>query len=261
MTVFDPDPQLRWLFCLTHPDDELAISAWISQLVRQGNEVHLMWTHSTPLREAESRAATQQLGVPQGNLIFLDATDGSVCEELGALLPRFREVMRTLNPDRVACGAFEQGHIDHDATNWLVNHSFRGPVLEFPLYRTYALPFQVINRFSDPTGQEVRGLSEDEQELKIALSKAYPSQTIGRILVAYHAIHRLLRRSAPLATTERMRVQTHFDFDRPNHPMPLAGFVERSNQWQRWLGALRAVSPGLPVRHGNLASDRRVHEG
>ena len=46
------------------------------------------------------------------------------------LLSSFRAMMARVKPDRVVCGAFEQGHLDHDATHWLVTHSFDGPVFE-----------------------------------------------------------------------------------------------------------------------------------
>jgi hypothetical protein len=245
VTAFDSSPHLRWLFCLTHPDDELAVCAWIRRLVRAGASVSLAWTHSTPEREAESRAVATRLGVCPDNLFFFRGTDGSICDELGALLPEFRRLVRYLGPDRIACGAFEQGHLDHDATNWLVNHSFNGPVLEFPLYRTYAFPLQVLNRFSSPAGQEILALTPEEWHWKAKIAKMYPSQTIYRILCCREAFSRAYGRPLELARTERLRFQTHFNYLRPNHPARLSRAVVRTASWRRWEAAVRrqALTP------------------
>lgn len=260
MTVFDSDPNIRWLFCLTHPDDELAVAAWIAHLAKNGNSVWMMWTHSTPTREMESRAVAKRLGVHQNHLIFANGTDGVICDEMYELLPLFRRVMQEVAPDRVVCAAFEQGHLDHDATNWLVNHSFDGPVFEFPMYRTYRFPLQVLNRFSRTEGQEVRLLSEEERRLKVEVAQSYPSQSIWRIVCAYHFVHRhLLRRPVPLAASERMRRQTHFNYLRPNHPEPLAKKVMDCDAWQRWTRSVKAAQRPR-VRTPEALADRLLSE-
>src|SRR5436309_3061988 len=109
--VFDVDPNLRWAFCMTHPDDEISICAWIKRLVENGNEVFLSWTHSTPSREAEARAAAALMGITEEHLTFFEAPDAGVVDHLGTLLPRFADFLTRIRPDRVCCGAFEQGHI------------------------------------------------------------------------------------------------------------------------------------------------------
>lgn len=247
MILFDPRPDLRWLFCMTHPDDEISICAWIHRLVRQGNEVHISWTHSLDYREREARAVAHLLGVPQNNLHFFGATDGSVCDEIPDLLPRFDRMMREIRPDRVACGAFEQGHIDHDATNYLVSHTYDGPVLEIPFYHTYLTRFQTLNRFSDPRGQEILDLDRDEQILKTTIARQYPSQNIWSVLLWYELSQNARLRPMLLAKTERMRVLAHKNYLRPNHPPRLAARVERSRTWQRWVEAVKhAEHPPVP---------------
>ena len=111
---------------MTHPDDEISICAWIKRLAQNGNPVYLNWTHSNPIREAEAIEVAGKLGVPKANLSFMGATDGNIRFEMAELLPKFQDLLDRVRPDRVACGAFEQGHLDHDATNWLVNRAFHG---------------------------------------------------------------------------------------------------------------------------------------
>jgi len=241
VTLFDLEPNRRWLFCMTHPDDEISICAWIRRLVRNGNPVYMSWTHSNPVREREARAVALILGVPQANLFFFGATDGSACREIPLLLPPFREMMAKIKPDRVACGAFEQGHIDHDTTNFLVNASFDGPILEVPFYHTYLTRLQTINRFSDPRGEEVMELDMDERRMKTMIARQFPSQNIWSVLLWYEAFQKARLKPMDLTRSERMRVQEHRRFLRPNHPPRLAARIMRSDTWRRWRNSIRSL--------------------
>ena len=201
----------------------------------------MSWTHSKPIREEEGRRVARLLGVPQENLTFFGATDASVCDEITELLPKFQKMMEKTKPDRVCCGAFEQGHLDHDATNFLVNATFKGPVLEIPFYHTYLSRLQKINRFSDPRGQEIILLDENEQLLKKSIARQYPSQNIWSVLLWYEAWQVASFKPIVLAKSERMRLQIHRDFRSPNHPKPLARRIIRSQKWRRWRKAMRMV--------------------
>lgn len=239
--IFDADPKLRWAFCMTHPDDEISICAWIRRLTAGGARVHMSWTHSTPEREAEARRAADLLGVPAERLHFFGAPDGDVLDHIPQLLPQFKAWFAEVAPDRVCCGAFEQGHLDHDSTNYLVCHAFSGPVYEIPFYHTYLARLQRINRFADPRGEEVRRLDRDEQAFKRALAKRYPSQNIWSVLLWYEVLQKSRLQWSQLAQTERMRIQTHRDFLTPNLPPRLAAKVRRSVRWRRWEHAVSAL--------------------
>lgn len=239
MLAFDPTPE-RWLFAMTHPDDEISIVAWIALLVSEKRDVWLSWTHHTPEREVEARRVAERLGVPQDRLFFHGATDGAVCNEMGQLRDPFKAMIDVVRPDRVVVGAFEQGHLDHDATNWLVNHTFDGPVLEVPFYYSYLTRLPRMNRFAEVDGQEVRELSGSERRLKIEIAKSYPSQAIWKNLLFAEARARLMGEGS-LTVTERMRVQKPTDFTQVALPEPLATRVRSSQKWERWLKALQAL--------------------
>jgi LmbE family N-acetylglucosaminyl deacetylase len=241
VSAFDVNPKLRWLFCMTHPDDEISICAWIRTLVKNGNEVFVSWTHSNPVRESEARAVAHLMGIAPGHLFFFGATDGGACDEIPDLLPRFRQMMSAVRPDRVVCGAFEQGHMDHDATNYLVSHSFDGPIYEVPFYHTYLTRLQRLNRFSDRRGEEVLALNSDLQHFKKMVARQYPSQNIWRVLLWYEIYSKARLRPGVLIRTERMRLQRSLNYLQPNHRPRLAARVQKSAAWRRWVQAVRSA--------------------
>lgn len=226
---------------MTHPDDEISICAWIRRLTSQGNEVHLSWTHSNSVREAEARAVALLMGVRQDRLHFLHGTDGKIPEEIPVLLPKFAQMMAQVRPDRVCCGAFEQGHLDHDATNYLVSRTFSGPIFEIPFYHTYLTRFQRLNRFADPRGEEVLTLEIDEQRFKMLIARQFPSQNIWSILLWYQIWQKTRFRQMELSHSERMRLQKEINYLRPNLPPRLANRVRRTAAWKRWKRAVRLV--------------------
>lgn len=242
MRAFDSDPHHRWLFCFAHPDDEIAMAAWIRRLAMAGVEIWAGWSVSNSTREAEARAVMRLLGVSDARLSFFDAPDGDACEHLASLRRHWGEVIRQVNPTRIAVCAFECGHLDHDSTNYaVVSAGKERELYEFPLYHTYLTRVPVINRFADSNDEEVLNLTPDEWALKRRVSKMYPSQNIGSLLVWY-TIWGWARLHPPaLCRSERMRRQTHFEYLRPNLPEPLRSRVERSEKWRRWVRCVQAA--------------------
>ncbi len=240
MKAFDSDPSLRWLFCMTHPDDEISICAWIQRLTQAGAVVGISWTHDTPSRIKEANAVADRLGIAADRRFFHHAADGDICDHLAELKTPFAEMMAAFHPDRVVCGAFEQGHLDHDSTNWLVNQTFDGPIFETPFYHTYRTRLPRMNRFADHKGVEVLKLTSAEQQLKKSVARSYPSQAIWRNLLWAEARARLTG-DGSLTATEYLRLQTHRDFWNPHLPAALASRVKRTAKWLRWEEALRRV--------------------
>ncbi len=230
---------------MTHPDDEISICAWIKRLAQNGNPVYLNWTHSNPIREAEAIEVAGKLGVPKANLSFMGATDGNIRFEMAELLPKFQDLLDRVRPDRVACGAFEQGHLDHDATNWLVNRAFHGPVYEIPFYHPYTRKVQKMNQFAIPVGQESLWLSAEEWRLKLDVARSYKSQNIWRVLWWYEAWQTVRFKKAELRKRELMRLQVHKDFRTPNLPRKLRREVEASDPWRSWIHAIDRANMSL----------------
>lgn len=246
MRAFTTSSDDRWLFCFTHPDDEIAIVAWIRRLVAANAQVHCGWSVTNETREAEARRVMKLLGVPSENLHFLRFPDGSACEHLERLAEAWRSVLEVAKPTRIVACAFECGHLDHDSTNYAVHRASMALGLEalryeIPLYHTYLTRIPVLNRFADESGEEILHLDPEEAKLKLRISRMYPSQNIASLLVWYTILSWLKLRPAALCRTERMRPQTHFDYVTPNLPPGLKERVQRSKRWERWLAAVRSA--------------------
>lgn len=241
VTAFDPNASHRWLFCFTHPDDEISIAAWIARLTQFGAKVWVGWSVTDDVRAAEGRRVMSRLGVAPDRLFRFNMPDGECCDHLGELTSAWTYALDAANPTRIAVGAFECGHLDHDSTNFAV-HNANGagvPIFEIPFYHTYLSRIPVINRFADGGG-EVIDLNHGERKLKKEVAGSYPGQNIASLLRWYTAYRAVTLRPAILCATERMRLQTHFDYLEPNLPPALAARVKRSAKWARWVSGVNA---------------------
>lgn len=226
----------KWLFCFTHPDDEISIIAWMKRLVDSGADVYAGWSVSNPIREKEAVAMMNLIGIERDNLFFFDMPDGDACDHFRKLAESWEWAIKVADPRRIVVGAFECGHIDHDTTNAAVYEASKGsiPMFEVPFYHTYLTKIPVINRFADPVGEEVIALGAEDRKLKVAASRAYRSQNIGSLL-RWYSILGFCKLSPPrLEQSERMRLQTYFDYSIPNLPDPLRTRVESSAKFQRF---------------------------
>jgi len=236
--VFCPEPRNRWGFVFPHPDDEIAIIGWMAWLVAQRISVSAIWMHSTSEREAESRAVMARTGIT--DLTFLTAPDGKLIETWRTYKPPLAAWLASRSITHPVTVAFEQGHLDHDVTNWLVNRNSVSPVRELPLYHPYSRKILRANTFAGEGISESRALGSDEFELKRSLLRAYPSQRIGAILRTYRTVHRLLGNPDPFRS-EKMRIQTWTDFAAPNHTDPLRQEILNSERWARWITVIKDV--------------------
>lgn len=234
MLVYDPNPSLRWLAFLAHPDDEMCMLGWLAFLARQGNHVEVAWAHSNPQREAESRDVADLIGLRQENLHFLGSEDGRVIHSYKHVEPMLASIVEGCKPDRMLTIAFEQGHLDHDAVSFFTRRAFGGPIVECPMYHPYSRRIQTLNHFSDPaTGTELP-LEDWQQDLKRKAITMFPSQTIRRNVVAFGLYRRLQGRPVFFDKRELGRIQTVTDFLVPNAPAGVAKEIQKSPLWAEW---------------------------
>lgn len=236
--AFDVGQGERVLFAFSHPDDEMVVAAFLQRLTQQGTPAQFCWLHSTPVREEESRAAMSVLGLAGDYLTFLSAPDGKILESIPEIEPEVRALIERFRPTRVVTQAFEQGHIDHDATNFIVHRCFDGPIFEVPCYHTYLTRVPRILRFADPVGEETIELTQDERRMKKGLVRLYGSQSLRRNLMLYKILFGMTFRDTAFFAKERMRLQGQIDYTRPNLPEPTASKVATSATWRHWRQAV-----------------------
>jgi LmbE family N-acetylglucosaminyl deacetylase len=238
LSLFDFDAEQRWLFVFAHPDDEITVAATLRRLVQQGAAMRLLWLHSTPVRRAESLEAVALLGIPPADCQFLAFADGSFTKDLPNLISAIAKEAGSFGPGAIVTHAYENGHLDHDATSFAVSMAATCPVLEFPEYWPYTPRIRAIHRFADPTGEHVSALSHEEQRLKREMLKLYRTQTISRMLPLFELAARLAGRRPSFSGCERLRLTVAKNWLEPAVPARYAAQVLRSREWRTWVEAV-----------------------
>ena len=234
LRCFDDNPAHSWTFFFAHPDDELAVGAWMNHLVKIGCEVRASWAHCSAVRREESLAAMEIVGLLPVELAFGTLPDGQFDRNMIDLDSWVRDVVERFPADRYVSVAFEQGHLDHDSLNLMVNR-WTGPAhLEFPMYWHYARTWQRIGEFADPSGEEKWALSPDQADMKRHMLACFESQTVARNVAAYELFARLTGQDSPLFLTERLRQVATRDYLQPVHREPIRSRILRSRRWARW---------------------------
>lgn len=109
------------------------------------------------VRKEEARAAMGYLGVPQGNLHFLDFPDGRLCQHADALERALTELVGRLRPTHLFIPFRYDRHTDHLALNRAVTRARRAGALTvdhlveyFVYHRWRLLPRGDVREYIDP---------------------------------------------------------------------------------------------------------------
>ena len=223
----------RILLLIPHPDDEVVgCCAAILRARAAGARVFgLYLTTGVPAAETlwpwrrhghadrvarrwrESLLVADRLGIEIAGC--LTGPSRGLKDRLADANIRALEITAAARIDHIWTPAYEGGHQDHDAANFLASRlADRAPVWEFSEYN-FAGGRVNSQRFAQPNGTEhVLNLSADEAATKRALLDAYASErgNLGYVRTGREAFR-------PLAT---------YDYSRPPHPGRL--FYQRF-QW------------------------------
>lgn len=184
-------PNAKYVFLFAHPDDDVLIAGAMRLLLDKGAEVHAAWVTSGDYfgkgkrREAELVKATTILGLPESHRHLLRVPDLELLSLLSVAANRVADLLAGINPDVIFVTAFEGGHPDHDAANFLAYEGcrragIRPSMFEFPLYNGTG-PWNHwwwrINGFP-PGGPDVLYIPLDENAIrcKYRMMRAYSSQ-------------------------------------------------------------------------------------
>lgn len=206
------------LFLFAHQDDEFGVLAAIGDARRAGERVVCAYFTDGSLggdpavRDAESRAVLQRLGVELADVHFFGVTHGVRDGRLFESLPQVAELVGRLLDDVPAGSlvhtlAWEGGHHDHDALHAVVVRALqqRGRLdfgRQFSLYNAFRRPgpfFRVLTPLAanGPVVRRRLGLRERLAQLRVCLS--YPSQRRTWLgLFPFVALHMLWHGDAAL---------------------------------------------------------------
>ena len=158
-----------------HPDDEtFGCGGTIAKSISEGHEVYVvimtdgryaflnvLGIENDPapeelkeIRMQEVKKATRILGVPEGNLIFLNFIDGTLEDNKEAAEEKVINILREKRPDEVYLPYKRDGHPDHRATHKIVKNAIRklqiSPVCyEYSITHRFARFGRFIDAFLD----------------------------------------------------------------------------------------------------------------
>jgi LmbE family N-acetylglucosaminyl deacetylase len=186
------------LILVAHPDDEALGCGALLQRMRQ--PIVVFATDGAPrsdffwkkfgsradyaaLRRTEAMQALALAGVK--NICFLAESAGSFCDQelflnLKAAVDALGAVVERESPEALLTLAYEGGHPDHDACNFITSviaSRFSLPAWEMPLYHRSVDGSPVHQRFVRESGAEqFLHATEKEAQVKRAMFQAYKSQ-------------------------------------------------------------------------------------
>jgi LmbE family N-acetylglucosaminyl deacetylase len=238
--AFDLSDSHRWLFLFAHPDDEVAIAAWVRRLVLANVDMQCAWVTHTPIRRAEAENFAVMVGIPPEKCHFLSGVDTQLIHHLTEVQVEIASLIDQIQPTRICTMAFEQGHLDHDTVNFLARQCFAGTIVEFPMYYGYWRGFMPLNTFTKPTNVEKITLDQVESEFKRTVSRNYPSQTFRRNVFWYGVLKALQLKPVFLHKRELLRLALHTDYLQPNHPEPIKSKILACPNWKVWKEAIES---------------------
>lgn len=183
------------LFLFAHQDDEFGVFARIEKELRSGRRVFCAYltdgaaAAKAGLREEESRAVLQKLGVPHSDILFIGTplhwADCQLYLHMGGLSNWLHGFM-DVHPDTDICfvPAWEGGHPDHDVLHAItveVMLARKNPVAiwQYPLYNGRNCPglfFRVLSPIPENGPVDREPIAWCDRLRYIRLCLAYPSQ-------------------------------------------------------------------------------------
>lgn len=229
------------LFLFAHQDDEFGVFARIEQELRTGRRALCVYvtdgaaTADPNLREAESRAVLQKLGVPTNDILFvgqlLRIGDGQLHQHTGTFANWLTNFVN-LHPTVDSCfvPAWEGRHPDHDllhaiAVEVLSTRDSITKIWQYPLYNARNCPspfFRLLSPLPEngPVNRSPISLRNRLRYFKLCLS--YSSQWRSWIgLFPFACLHYLWNGVQQLQYVDRARLS------QPPHNRPL--YYERRN--------------------------------
>jgi N-acetylglucosamine malate deacetylase 1 len=216
------EPNLA-LFVLAHPDDEFFCTAFLSDEILAGSEVHCAYLtdgayggQSAQRRIDETLSVLARYGVNSTRVHFIGAergvADGALAQQMSAAWQALRSAVPRA-PTRIYTTAWEGGHQDHDACHAVALRMAKecgcSDVRQFALYNGYGTRhlFRVMTPMPGNGPSELRYVSLREIARMLMNAFAYPSQWKTWLgLFPFAAWHLLRMRSIGWQRTSDVRI-------------------------------------------------------
>jgi LmbE family N-acetylglucosaminyl deacetylase len=255
----------RTLVVVAHPDDEAVACG--SMLQRMRNPVVVICTDGAPrddyfwrsygsrtayasFRKKEAERALGAVGVRNLEFLADHEPETFIDQELFRRIPQAMQHLRRLSerkrPTAVLTLAYEGGHPDHDACNFLgrqLADELNVPAWEAPLYHRLPASRTAVQQFLESTRDTVRvEITRAELHRKRTMFAAYISQ--ADVLETFDPAVEVLR---PMA---------NYDYSRPPHQgtlnyeawgWPIRGW-ELCDQFTQYLNGEQEVVPGTTYK-------------
>jgi len=138
----------RYLFVLTHPDDEIYSCAFMQQLIMDGKQVYVLYVTSGdyrgkeqgPIREVEALSSMEIIGVDKEKTHFLRIPERQLMNIVSEMSDAILEVSEMVSPDCIITHDFEGGHNGHDAVSFAtskVSSKYNISLYVFPSYHNW----------------------------------------------------------------------------------------------------------------------------
>lgn len=178
------------VFYIAHQDDDIFISSKISEHLKLGDEVKVVYTCLSyqrgekykEKRVNEAEKALSYLKVPLSNVHYLGYPDMESHKHLDKLIHSTDSLFKLIKPDVVYTSAYEGGNIDHDVANYTISHliykqGYSFEAYEFPEYSGYKTCYKFKYR-NFPVEQKtyIEKLSKEEYKKVINHWDFYKSQ-------------------------------------------------------------------------------------
>jgi LmbE family N-acetylglucosaminyl deacetylase len=198
--VIMPQSGQRILVFSPHPDDEtIGVGGYIAQSIIAGADVRIVlvtdgnFHHDEQVRYAEFKKATQTLGVPESNLVFLGFPDGKLnSTDITSLQTALKTQIDQYNPDIIIYPNINDAHTDHAAIGKAVEAVLKAEPRQRTVYE-YLIHYKLIwprprqfapdTHLSPPTKLvtadsrwETFPLSQTDENLKSEALSTYRSQ-------------------------------------------------------------------------------------
>ena len=177
----------RYTFLFAHPDEEIYTCNFMTDLVREGKVVDIIYVTSgdyrgekiSKIREEEMFKAMKLIGILQSNIHLLRLPERGLIGQLKGVYIRILEQIKELGSDCVISHDFEGGHNGHDAVSFCASEAAKNlgiPFYTFPAYHNWPEE-RAFNQFVSPhEATYMKELDGNEVKLKRSVMLSHKTQ-------------------------------------------------------------------------------------